>query len=165
MCHKLSLNPLVQDIVRLTLPRSCSINQVWTSLLSLPCVSLSADISGLVLWCLLSPLSCPLNPQLVEADGCPSWFWWRFITVKREFFSLHSRLVHAQDGALDQIEVALQSRSELVDSNARLRQMVFQYQCRFINSKVWYTGRQEKKGRSTKSAGKILGQKTWNEVK
>jgi len=52
------------------------------------CFSLSAGISGLVLWCLLFPLSCPLNPQLVEEDGRPSWFWfwWRFLPVKREFF-------------------------------------------------------------------------------
>ena len=52
------------------------------------CFSLSAGISGLVLRCLLSPLSCPLNPQLVEADGRPSWFWfwWRFLPVKMSFF-------------------------------------------------------------------------------
>jgi len=46
--------------------------------------SLSAGIPGLVLRCLLSPLSCPLSPQLVQVA---SWFWflWRFLPVKREF--------------------------------------------------------------------------------
>ena len=52
------------------------------------CFSVSAGISGLVLWCLLSPLSCPLNPQPIEAGGSPSWVWFsqRFLPVKREFF-------------------------------------------------------------------------------
>jgi len=34
--------------------------------------SFSVGIPGLVLLCLLSPLSCPLKPQLVEVDGNPS---------------------------------------------------------------------------------------------
>ena len=39
-------------------------------------------------WCLLSLLFCPLKPQLVEADGHPSWVWFcqRFLPVKRESF-------------------------------------------------------------------------------
>ena len=42
----------------------------------------------MVLWCLLSPLFCPLKALLVEADGHPSWVWFcqRFLPVKRESF-------------------------------------------------------------------------------
>jgi len=52
------------------------------------CFSFSAGIPGLVLWCLLSPLFRPLNPQPVQADGRPSrvWFRQKFLPVKREFF-------------------------------------------------------------------------------
>ena len=51
-----------------------------------------------------SPLSCPLDPswskQTAALPGSGSHGG--FLPVKREFFSLHSRLVHAQDGGLDQ---------------------------------------------------------------
>ena len=52
------------------------------------CFSFSAGFPGLVLWCLLAPLSCPLKPELVEADGRPPWVWFcqMFIPVEREFF-------------------------------------------------------------------------------
>jgi len=56
-------------------------------------INFSASIPGLVLWCLLSPLSCPLKPQLVEADGRPSWFWFcQKIFLLKGSFSFHSRL-------------------------------------------------------------------------
>ena len=69
--------------------------------------SFSADIPGLVFGLFSSPLSCPLNPQHVEADGQPPlvWFCQRFLPVKREFF----RLMHAQDGRLHRREVLMQS--------------------------------------------------------
>jgi len=59
-----------------------------TLLLSLSCFPVPTGIIWMVLWCLLSPLFFPLNPQLVEADAHPSWVWFcqRFLLVKREFF-------------------------------------------------------------------------------
>jgi len=45
------------------------------------CFSFSVGIPGLV-----STLSCPLNPQVVEADGHHFWFWWKFFPVERKFF-------------------------------------------------------------------------------
>ena len=68
----------------------CSLYSTWsyhTIVVINLCLSFSAGIPGLVLWCLLTPRSCPLSPQLVEADGCPAWIWlsWRFLLVKREF--------------------------------------------------------------------------------
>ena len=46
------------------------------------CFSLSAGIRWMVF------LFCPLKPQLVKADGHPSWVWFcqRFLPVKRESF-------------------------------------------------------------------------------
>ena len=60
---------------------------------------------------LVVSLTCPLNPQLVKADGHAScvWFCQRFFPVKRVFFSFHSRLVHAQNGGLHRRKVSLQS--------------------------------------------------------
>ena len=46
----------------------CSYDIVVSTL----CISLLEGIPGLVLRCLLPPLSCPNNPHPVEADGLPS---------------------------------------------------------------------------------------------
>ena len=60
-----------------------------TLLLLLTCVSLSAGISGLVLWSLLSPLFCPLNPswsrQMATFPGSGSDGG--FFLLKGSFFS------------------------------------------------------------------------------
>jgi len=70
------------------------------------CFSFSAGISGLVLWCLLSPLSYPLKPHLVEAritDSARGFF------LLKGFFFFRRLLVHVHDGGLNWREGSMQS--------------------------------------------------------
>ena len=75
------------------------------------CFSFSAGIPGLVFWCLLFPLSSPLKPHLVEADGRPSrvWFCPRFLPVKREFFLSTVSSCTLRTGHLNRREVSMLS--------------------------------------------------------
>ena len=52
------------------------------------CFPVPTGILWMVLWCFVPPLFCLIKPQLVEADGHPSWVWFcqRFLPVKRESF-------------------------------------------------------------------------------
>ena len=67
-----------------------TLHVLMTSLLSLTCVCLCQQVS--FEWCygVCCPLFfCLLSPQLVEADGRPSWFFrfdWGFFLLKGSFF-------------------------------------------------------------------------------
>ena len=71
---------------------------------------LSVGIHGLVLLCLLSPLSCPLNPsQSRQIDVLPGSGSAQCFYLLKGSFPFHCRLVHAENGGLNKREVLIRT--------------------------------------------------------